>query len=91
MQENKKIRLDAWSGLIFSGSPCATLFITVLVLRLLTENLQFQGVIKDQAAPGEAEATSNSISLTPIHPGYFFEQFVRSWQHQYLHPAHPGM
>jgi len=44
------------------GSPCATLFINVLVLRLLTENLQYQWVIKDQAVPGGPEAVSNSIS-----------------------------
>ncbi len=78
-----------WTGLI--GSPCATLFITVLVLPQLTENHQFQRVIKDQAVPGETEASSNSISLTPILPRYVSEQSVRSWQHQYLHQAHPEM
>jgi len=30
---------------------------------MLTENLQYQLVIKDQAVPGEAEAASNYISL----------------------------
>jgi hypothetical protein len=50
---------------VLSGSPCATFFITVLVLRLLTENLQYQRVIKDQVVPGEAEAASNYISLAP--------------------------
>ncbi|HQG66884.1 MAG TPA: hypothetical protein PLA32_14020, partial [Smithella sp.] len=77
-------------GLNF-GSPCATLFITVLFLQQLTENLQYQRVIKDQAVPGDVEVASNSISLTPILPGYVFEQSVRSWQHRYLHQAHPGM
>lgn len=45
-----------------TGSPCATLFITVLVLPQLTENHQFQRVIKDQAVPGETEAVLMSIS-----------------------------
>ena len=45
-----------------SGSPCATLFITVLFLPQLTENLQYQRVIKDQAVPGEAEAALSHIS-----------------------------
>jgi hypothetical protein len=45
-----------------AGSPCATLFITVLVLPQLTENHQFQRVIKDQAVPGETEAVLMSIS-----------------------------
>jgi len=45
-----------------SGSPDVTLFITVLVLPLLTENLQYQRVIKDQAVPGEAEAALTRIS-----------------------------
>jgi len=48
-------------GLNF-GSPLATLFITVLFLPLLTENLQYQRVIKDQAVPGGPEAVSMSIS-----------------------------
>ncbi len=74
-----------------TGSPYATLFITVLFLPPLTENPQFQRVVKDQAVPGEAEASSNSISLTPILPRYVSEQSVRSWQHQYLHQAHPEM
>jgi len=46
------------------GSPFATLFITVLFLPQLTENLQYQRVIKDQAVPDEAEAASRYISLT---------------------------
>jgi hypothetical protein len=49
-----------WTGLI--GSPFATLFITVLFLSQLTENLQYQRVIKDQAVPGETEAVLMSIS-----------------------------
>lgn len=44
------------------GSPCATLFITVLFLQQLTENLQYQRVIKDQAVPGEEEAALTRIS-----------------------------
>ena len=46
----------------FTGSPLATLFITVLFLPPLTENLQYQRVIKDQAAPDMPEAASMSIS-----------------------------
>ena len=38
------------------GSPCATLFITVLFLQQLTENLSYLRVIKDQTVPDEAEA-----------------------------------
>jgi hypothetical protein len=49
-------------GLEFTGFPCATLFITVLVLRLLTENLQYQRVIKYQAVPGRSEAALSHIS-----------------------------
>ena len=45
-----------------SGSPCATLFITVHFLPPLTENLQYQRVIKDQAVPGEEEAALTRIS-----------------------------
>jgi len=48
--------------LVMSGSPYATLFITVLFLPPLTENLQYQRVIKDQAVPGGPEAASMSIS-----------------------------
>jgi len=44
------------------ASPDATLFITVLFLRLLTEHLSYQRVIKDRAVPDEAEAASMSIS-----------------------------
>jgi hypothetical protein len=44
------------------GSPCATLFITVLFLPQLTENLQYQRVIKDHAASDEVEAALNHIS-----------------------------
>jgi len=44
-------------------SPLATLFITVLFLPQLTENLQYQRVIKDQATADEAEAVLNYISL----------------------------
>ena len=40
-----------WITVLSSGSPCVTLFITVLGLRLLTENLQYQLVTKDQAVP----------------------------------------
>ncbi len=46
-----------------TNSPYATLFITVLFLPPLTENLQYQRVIKDQAAADEAEAVSRYISL----------------------------
>lgn len=37
--------------------------ITVLFLRLLSENLQYQGVIKGHAVPGEVETVSRYISL----------------------------
>jgi hypothetical protein len=49
--------------MIISGSPCATIFITVLFLLQLTENLQYQLVIKDQAASVEAEAVSIEFSF----------------------------
>lgn len=49
------------------GSPCATLFITVLFLQQLTENLQYQLVIKDRAAADEAVAASMSISDSNWH------------------------
>jgi hypothetical protein len=58
----KKKRPFGVKGLGNSGSPDVTLFITVLVLPLLTENLQYQRVIKDQAVPGEAEAALTRIS-----------------------------
>ena len=38
----------------------------------------YQRVIKEHAVPCEAETASNSISPTPILPGYVFEQSVRS-------------
>ena len=44
------------------GSPFATLFITVLFLRPLTEYLSYQRVIKDQAVACEAEAALSAIS-----------------------------
>ena len=54
------------------GSPCATLFITVLFLPQLTEVPQYQGVIKYQAAADEAETVLIHISslfwfYTPCH------------------------
>jgi len=58
---NHEAHLSWWTTLF--GSPCATLFITVLFLPQLTENLQYQRVIKDQAVPDEAEAASRYISL----------------------------
>jgi hypothetical protein len=44
------------------GSPCATLFITVLFLPQLNKYLQYQRVIKDRAAADKAEAALMSIS-----------------------------
>jgi hypothetical protein len=44
------------------GSSGATLFITVLFRPQSTENYRYQRVIKDQAAPDEAEAALMSIS-----------------------------
>jgi hypothetical protein len=52
----------------FFGSPCATLFITVLFLPQLTEVLQYERVIKDQAVPVEAVAALNYISGHPVGP-----------------------
>ncbi len=52
-------------GGLNSGSPDATLFITVLALPQLTENLQYQRVIKDPAVPGTPEAALNRISPSP--------------------------
>jgi len=75
MPENKKIRHDAWSGLIFSDSLCATLFITGLFLPQLTENPQYQWVNKYQAAPGEAEAALNHIS-SEVH--YTFRRATKN-------------
>jgi hypothetical protein len=54
---------------VSSGSPCATLFITVLFLQQLTENLQYQRVIKDQAVPGAPEAASSHISALGVIRG----------------------
>lgn len=47
-------------------SPFATLFIILLVLQLLTENLQYQRVIKEHAVPGGPEAVSSHISVNPL-------------------------
>jgi hypothetical protein len=54
-----------YTGHVLRGSPRATLFITVLFLPQLTENLQYQLVIKDQAVSGEAEAMLNHIPDLP--------------------------
>ena len=62
-----------------SGSPCATLFITVLFLRLLTENLQYQRLIKDQAVPDMPEAALTRISslcLIFLPPSYLHFDLV---------------
>jgi len=50
------------TGCIISGSPGATLFITVLVLRLLAGTIQYHWVIKDQAALYGVEEALNHIS-----------------------------
>lgn len=47
---------------MYDPPPWATLFITFFFLPQLTENLQYQLVIKDQAVSGEAEAASRIIS-----------------------------
>jgi len=66
------------------GSPCATLFITVLFLPQLTENLQFQRVIKDRAVADDAETVSAWIS-SPTAPvqlvssGIDGNSFKSSW------------
>ncbi len=64
MPTEKAVSCGEETALLKSGSPCATLFITVLFLPQLTENLQYQRVIKYQAVPGEAEVVSRYISLT---------------------------
>jgi len=46
----------------FQSSPCATLFIILLVLQLLTEDLQYQRLIKEHAVPCESDAASGHIS-----------------------------
>ena len=61
------------------GSPCATLFITVFFLPPLTENLQYQRVIKDQAAPDMPEAALTRISflcLIFLPPSYLHFDLV---------------
>lgn len=60
-QIKRGLSCDRLTPVVF-GSPCATLFITVLFLPPLTENLQYQLVIKEQAVPDEAEAALNHIS-----------------------------
>jgi hypothetical protein len=51
------------------GSPRVTLFITILFLPQLTENPQFQRVIKDQADLNEAEMALIRLSyLTNFKP-----------------------
>jgi hypothetical protein len=49
-----------------TGFPGATLFLTVLFLPQLTEDLQYQRVVKDQAAPNEEEAALNHISSASV-------------------------
>jgi hypothetical protein len=51
LKKQKRPLLLRKTAFIISGSPCATLFITVLFLPQLTKNLQYQRVIKDQAVP----------------------------------------
>ena len=60
VEESRKSEREVLS-IDIVGSPCATLFITVLFLQQLTENLQYQLVIIEQAVAGRAEAV-----LTPI-------------------------
>jgi hypothetical protein len=55
------------------GSPCATLFITVLFLPPLNENLSYQRVIKEHAVPDMPEAALTRISslcLIFLPPSY---------------------
>jgi hypothetical protein len=61
----KKAAALKLAALVSSGSPRATLFITVLFLQQLTEDLQYQRVIKEQAVPWEAEAVLHRISQSP--------------------------
>jgi len=53
-QANSKTKMADSTGesaILIAGSPCATLFITVLFLPQLTEGLQYQRVIKERAVP----------------------------------------
>jgi hypothetical protein len=52
-------------GGLNSGSPCAAFFANVPFLRLLTEGLQYQRVIKEYAVPGEVQTASRHISQGP--------------------------
>ena len=67
ISSQKRARGGPWPSKI-NDSSCATLFITVLFLPPLTENFQYQWVIKDHAASDETEAALNYISDLPC-PG----------------------
>lgn len=49
--------------------------------------LCFNDLSKNMWPPAGRKPRQISFPLTPILPEYFFEQSVRSWQHQYLHQA----
>lgn len=57
---------NRWFQQIEFGSPCATLFIAVLFLWLLTEKNQYQRVIEHRPASGQAEAALTHISQLSI-------------------------
>jgi hypothetical protein len=66
------------------GSPCATLFITALFLPQLTENLQYQRVIKDQAVPDMVETvlawvSSPTVPVQLVSSGIDGNSFKSSW------------
>jgi hypothetical protein len=67
-----------------AGSPCATLFITVLFLPQLTENYQYQRVVKDQAVPDMVETVSAWVSsptvpVQLVSSGIDGNSFKSSW------------
>ena len=77
--DTKKPPFQKKGRFLFAGSPYATLFITVLFLPPLTENLQYQRVIKDQAAPDMPEAALTRISflcLIFLPPSYLHFDLV---------------
>jgi hypothetical protein len=61
----RHVTVNVGFSVTYANSPCATVFITVLFLPPLTEHLQYQLVMKDEAVPGRAEAALNRISPSP--------------------------
>ena len=77
---------------VSNGSPCATLFITVFFLPQLTENIQYQRVIKEQAVPGGPEAASSHISPGPSTTAHVAKAVVNMSQTSRKHGmSQPGV